>query len=429
MGTSAPISGLGWFTGKRYSNHIYRTFPLDALIEVIGFGGTARAKAGSDRIEAVDSGSPYVSSRIFGSRAYTHNAELLRMRPVMYSRHPFQLRIITVFLILAGADWCGCATQNGPQHNAARLQSVVRRPEAISLLGKPLYADPPASTLEELESDLAAARTALADHPMDPARIVWVGRRLGYLWRMREAVEVFSQGIAGHPDYAPLYRHRGHRLISLRRFDDAIVDLEKACALIEGQPDRIEPNGVATFPSAPLSTTAYNVWYHLGLACYLKGDFERALAAYRRTLAYATRFDDNVVATTDWLYMTLRALGRDDEAAALLDRITPEMHIVANGTYYRRLLTYKGLLKPQQLLNVEGASDLELATMGYGLAQWYHFHGDEAKAREILGRVASGAYWPAFGVIAAEAQLARQPSAPKSRNRRSELGIPSETGS
>ena len=79
----------------------------------------------------------------------------------------------------------------------------------------------------KLEADLATARRALAADPDDPDNIIWVGRRLGYLWRMSEAIAVYSEGIELHPDCARLYRHRGHRYISVRRFDDAIVDLEQ----------------------------------------------------------------------------------------------------------------------------------------------------------------------------------------------------------
>ena len=46
-------------------------------------------------------------------------------------------------------------------------------------------------------------------------------------------------------------------------------------------------------------------------------------------------------------------------------------------------------------------------TLAYGLAQELLHQGDEEAAREALLRVTQGEVWPAFGYIAAEADLAR----------------------
>ncbi len=280
-------------------------------------------------------------------------------------------------------------------------------PEAVSLLGDSLYASPPGANVEELEAKLAAGRADMARKPDDPEKIVWVGRRLGYLWRMNEAIEVYTDGIGRFPDYAPLYRHRGHRYISLRRFDKARGDLEKAVELIAGRSDPIEPDGMPNAQNIPLTTLAFNVWYHLGLARYLQGDFEGALAAYRETMKHTRGYDDNVVAVADWTYMALRLVGREEEATALLDSITPDMTIIENAAYHRRLLMYKGLIGPEELLDMEDPADLDLATLGYGLGNWYLHKGDRKRAIEVFEQVTTGPYWPAFGFIAAEVELAR----------------------
>lgn len=280
------------------------------------------------------------------------------------------------------------------------------RPEVVSLLGRPLYAMPAGPERTKLEADLAAARAEVQQHPEDPARIVWLGRRLGYLWRINEAVEVFSAAIK-YSDCAPLYRHRGHRFISLRRFDAAITELERAARLIEGRPDEVELDGMPNARNIPLTTTAFNVWYHLGVAHYLKGDFERARRAFEETLKHLGGHDDNLVATSDWLYMTLRRLGDGAEAAKLLEPIRPDMNIIENTAYHRRLLMYQGLLKPADLLDLAKANDLDAATQGYGVGNWYLYNGDKAKAVEVFERVVAGKHWPSFGFIAAEAELAR----------------------
>ncbi len=278
----------------------------------------------------------------------------------------------------------------------------------VSLLGRPLPPIPPGNNRVRLERDLTEARQALEADPDDPDRVIWVGRRLGYLWRIDDAIAEFTRGISEHPDYARLYRHRGHRYISARRFVDAIADLEHAAKLIDGKPDKIEPDGAPNDRNIPLTTTGFNVWYHLALARYLTQDFEGAVAGFREAMKYSGGFDDNLVATTDWIYMALRRRGRDEEAAAILEGIHPDMEIIENGPYHRRLLMYKGLITPEELLDMETASDLDLATLGYGLGNWFLYNGDPDRAAEVFRRVVSGPNWPAFGYIAAEVELARR---------------------
>jgi len=278
--------------------------------------------------------------------------------------------------------------------------------EVISPLGRPLFAAPPTSSRDRLEKDLNEARALLAEKPDDPQRIVWVGRRLGYLWRMNEAIDVFSDGIRKHPGFALLYRHRGHRYISVRRFDDAIRDLEIAAKLIRDRPDEIEEDGAPNSANIPLTTTGFNVWYHLGVARYLKADYEGALTAFRECLKFTRGFDDNLVAVTDWTFMTLRRLKRDEEAAKVLQPIHADMKMIENGAYHRRCLLYKGLLKPDEIIGAT-AIELNVATSGYGLGNWYLVNGDIVRAKEVFERVVVGPYWPAFGFIAAETDLAR----------------------
>ena len=61
--------------------------------------------------------------------------------------------------------------------------------------------------------------------------------------------------------------------------------------------------------------------------------------------------DDSIVATSDWMWMTLMRLNRKADAAKVLERITPKMDILENAAYHRRLLMYKGLEKPEALLD------------------------------------------------------------------------------
>jgi len=83
------------------------------------------------------------------------------------------------------------------------------------------------------------------------------------------------------------------------------------------------------------------------------------------------------------------------------------MDILENASYHRRLLMYKGLEKPDALLDTAKADDTTIATQGYGVGNYYFVTGDPAKARDVFQKVTSGAGWAAFGFIAAEADLQR----------------------
>ena len=291
---------------------------------------------------------------------------------------------------------------------ASASQVTAQTPEATSLFGKPLISAPPVGeTKARLESDLAKAQADFDKDPSSADAAIWLGRRLAYLGRFRDAIDTYTKGIAKHPNEARLYRHRGHRYITIRKFDLAVADLTKASQLIAGKPDEIEPDGAPNPKGIPRSTLQSNIWYHLGLAHYLNGHFDRALEAYRSGMRVSRVNDDMLVATSDWLYMTLRRLKRDDEARAALEPITAQMDVIENMAYHARLLMYKGQRTPESVLNLNTADDVQMATQGYGVGNWYLVNGDRAKAKEIFDRVLAGRAWTAFGFIAAEADTQR----------------------
>lgn len=281
------------------------------------------------------------------------------------------------------------------------------KPEATSLLGKPLYPAPITPEARRiLEENLAKAEVVYGRNPDDADATIWIGRRVAYLGRYREAIDHFSDGVEKHPDDPRMYRHRGHRYITVREFPTAIADLAAAARLIEGKADQIEPDGQPNARNTPTSTLNTNIYYHLGLARYVSGDFEEAAAAYRQCLAFSKN-PDMLVATTYWYYLTLGRLGRTSDAAALLGRITPEMDIIENASYYKLLRMYQGALTADGLLG--SGTGLDAVTLRYGLAAWHLNNGRREQAVASLKEIVEGypAQWPAFGYIAAEADLAR----------------------
>lgn len=255
------------------------------------------------------------------------------------------------------------------------------QPEITSLLGVKYYAQ------ADEKGEVAAAEKKLSTDPNNIDLLIALGRAQAGIWRYQDAIATYTRALKIAPTNAMLYRHRGHRYISTRQFDKAVSDLERA---------------------AKLNDHDFDIWYHLGLSYYLKGNHSKAIKAYEqcRTVAEKDAKDDSIIAVSDWLYMTYRRAKKDAEAAKVLARITPDMNVKENKSYFDRLLFYKGVKQEAEIFNLEKATDLEIATVGYGLGNWHWYNGNRKKAEEYFRKITSGKYWPAFGFIAAEVELA-----------------------
>lgn len=282
-------------------------------------------------------------------------------------------------------------------------------PVLTGLDGKQYFEPERSETAQaKLDSNLNVAKKNFEADPSED-NYVWLGRREGYLYHYNEAITILSEGLEKYPNSYKLFRHRGHRYISIREFNKAIADLQMAASLMPRQPLEIEPDGQPNKINKPLSNVQFNVWYHLGLAHYLKGDFESAEKAYLQCLDVSDN-DDLITATADWLYMTYRRMEKPEEAGKVLELIREDMNIIENDSYYLRLQMYKGMLPPDDLLKVSSSNedvDLALATQGYGVGNWYLCEGDTTRAVEIFKQVTAGKHFAAFGFIAAEADLHR----------------------
>lgn len=281
--------------------------------------------------------------------------------------------------------------------------------QAVSFLGDSLRELPlSAEVRARYDSQLAVAKASYDTAPTDPDSIIWYARRLGYLGRFRESIAAYTRGIELHPDNPWMYRHRGHRYISVRELDHAIADLEKAVQLVAGKEDIVEPDGQPNARNQPIGTLHSNIWYHLGLAYYLKGDFTKAADVYRQEMA-AAKNDDRRVSTGHWLYMSLRRQGKDADATAMLAPFRKDMEVIENGTYHDLMLLYKGELPVDSVLKVGPTGEMSVtdATAAYGVGNWHLYNGRPAEAEAIFRRIMGGGQWASFGYIAAEAELAR----------------------
>ncbi len=278
-------------------------------------------------------------------------------------------------------------------------QAPSPQPEATSLLGEQLFAK------EDTLGEIAAADSALALAPDDIELLIAAGRARRNSWHYRDEMAIYTKVIGMAPDDWRPWRFRGHRYISVREFDNAIRDLEKAQEL------------------APFN---WDVSYHLGLAYFVSGRFEDAADEYMRCIgladdAAAKAADSEAfrscsrngsdpgsqVAMTEWGARALLRAGRQAEAEALAKAIPEGLDVGENLSYYHDLLYAKGLKTAEELLNLAPDAPYRLETVGYGVATRLLVAGDTARAMQVFQQIVADPWWPGFGRVAAEADVAR----------------------
>ena len=233
---------------------------------------------------------------------------------------------------------------------------------------------------------IKTARAAVAAEPKSIARIIELGVAESGARQFREAIATFTRGLEIEPDNALLLRWRGHRYLSVREFDRAFADLTRG--------SRLDP-------------AIYGNWYHLGIVQFVRGDFAAAAASFAKAQPIAPDAGE-LAGSTDWLWMSLSRAGRGADAKAMLDR-KPESRITppATNAYTRRLQLYRGEIGPDAVVTAADTDEVQVATLAFGLGNWYLVRGDKAQARASFERSVQSGGWPGFGFIASEAELRR----------------------
>ena len=294
----------------------------------------------------------------------------------------------------------GCKSDSGKSKDTSEIDSNASVTiEAVTQLGDTLFT--PTVNQGKAFENLKLARQQFQNNPQNVDSIIWYGRRMAYTGQFQKAIQIYSDGITIFPKEARLYRHRGHRYISIRQFDQAISDFETAAELVQNQPDKIEPDGLPNDRNIPIGTLKSNIWYHLGLAHYLKGDMEKALEAYQKR-EVTNRYDDNMVSGGHWLFMILKRLGEDEKAHQAINNVTTDMDIIENTSYYKMCLFYKGLL-PENDLKTEVAGTASNDVYLYGLGNWHLYEQkDTLKTKSMFKTLLEKGNPYSFAYLAAE---------------------------
>ena len=231
------------------------------------------------------------------------------------------------------------------------------------------------------------AQAALAADPRNVSRIIDLGVAQSGARQFREAIATFTRGLEIEPNNALLLRWRGHRYLSVREFDRALADLTRG---------------------AGIDPTIYGIWYHLGIVQYIRGEFAAAASSFMKAQPLAPDSGE-LQGSADWLWMSLSRAGRGAEAKAMVDRppdLRPDLPPVTNA-YTRRLQLYRGEIGPDAVVTAGDTEDVQVATLAYGLGNWYLVQGNKAKAREWFERSVKSGGWPGFGFIVSEVELTR----------------------
>lgn len=230
---------------------------------------------------------------------------------------------------------------------------------------------------------IARAEAALAADPKNVDLIIALGVAQSGARQFQEAIQTFTRGLAIAPGNAMLYRWRGHRYLSTRQFDKAMADFTRGIKI---------------------DSTNYGILYHLGIVRYAKGDFAGAASAFARALPRAPEAGE-LAGSTDWLWMSLSRAGRGAEAQEMLNAHPDSLPV--NNAYTQRLRLYRGEIGPESVFTPADTSDIQVATLSYGLGNWYLVKGDTTRAKEYFRRSVASGGWPGFGFIISEIELKR----------------------
>ncbi len=232
---------------------------------------------------------------------------------------------------------------------------------------------------------IARAKAALDADPRNVQRFIALGVAQSGARQFREAIATFTRGLAIAPNEPMLYRWRGHRYLSVREFDKAMADLTRGYGL---------------------DSTNYGILFHLGVLRFIHGDFNGAATAFAKAQPRAPDGGE-LTGSTDWLWMSLSRAGRGAEASAMLARRPDTLPAPPGYAYAARLKMYRGETRPESLITPADTAEVQVATLSFGLGNWYLVQGDTVKAKAAFTRSIRSGGWPGFGFMVSEAELRR----------------------
>lgn len=243
----------------------------------------------------------------------------------------------------------------------------------------------------ELDLEIAIATMDLA--PERESSYAWLGRRYGYLGKLPEAIEVFSEGLKKFPESFRLYRYRGRHLARNYQWDQAISDYHMSAKFLKDVPDSYEPNGIANALDLTISTFKQNIPYYLGQTSMATGDYQTVLSGMDEAINVPVHFAhmEELIPVTLWKYLALRKLGRDGEAELELKKVPDEYDLIENDQYHRAVNYLKGNYSRDEFLEIADVIGK------YTVAMKDLFDGDVESAVKLFNETTDSGprgFWP-----------------------------------
>lgn len=286
-----------------------------------------------------------------------------------------------------------------------------------TLIGTPLrLPEFSAATQKRLDQDLEAARATLRIAPDRPESHFWVARRLSYLGRFCESVDVLTAAIAQFPESYELRRYRARKLARSRQFEAALADYREGLRLMEGKPDYFEPDGLPNRLGLTIGTYRGNMIYYHAQTSFAVGDYRTMLAGLQTAFDMTWPFakNDMVPPIAYWKYLAHRKLGEHDKARAVIDAVPDEIDLIENHAYHQATMVMKGRFP---LAEAARSKDPNIK---FAAAMEYRFAGNEAEAKRLLREVVvenAQGHWPAeVELVSPDRRAPQAPSLPGTSN-------------
>ena len=157
-----------------------------------------------------------------------------------------------------------------------------------------------------------------------------------------------------------------------------------------------------------LQPEVWNYFYYRAVAENLNGQSEDAIADFMECFKLTEPCEHYPL--VDWLFIWCLDQNNRERAKEMLDLIDANIIPPAmDYAYWRRVQLYKGIIQPEELMDVEHIKkhclqlpnrvQLEIETLTFGLFVYYNYIDDQEKANETLLKIASFKPSAAFGYL------------------------------
>ncbi len=242
------------------------------------------------------------------------------------------------------------------------------------------------------DGDLATANSVFASAPLKESSYSWRGRREGFLGNYAKAIEIFTEGLELFPESYALYRYRGFHLIRNYQFEEGIIDLRRAEALVESLDVTPSQKGIPGRSNFSPSTFKRNIYYYLAQSSMATGDYDTVIEYMDKAVEVneLSDQDDFLVSTSLYKYMAMRKLGQHKEAEDMIKAIPRTLNIISNQDYYEAVQFLQGRYTRNQFMG--RADSIGLYTIG----MVDYFNGNDDAAKKVFTTVTNDnhkGYW------------------------------------